>query len=97
MIRKANQKNGLFILESIHLSASCYSVTPLPSFFDLWHHMLGYPSYDRLLLLQSKFYFPSNKSSCSCTACFRAKHKKSSFSDHAYDSLNAFDLVHMDV
>lgn len=94
MIGKAKQENGLFILE-VPLSSTCHSVSSVS--FDIWHYRLDHPSDDSLLCLKSQLLFWSNKSTCFCPACYRAKPRRLPFPDHVANNNAIFDLIHMDV
>ena len=65
---------------------------------SLWQMRLGHPSFSRISSLKNKHpYIQCLVDNNPCYACHLAKHKKFPFPHSNTESVNPFDLIHVDI
>lgn len=108
MIGAVELRGGLYHL-STH-SVSYISISVLSSLqsaginsvhitdFNVWHARLGHLSYNKMSIMHKVYPFIKTVGSHSpCDVCHYSKQKKLPFPNSISNSVNCFDLIHMDV
>ena len=91
--------NGLYQLESLHLSSSPHPAASFSVTSDIWHRQLGHLSTSRLKTMSDsnvleKFQFTSSNN---CEGCRFAKQIDIRFGSSNHMASEIFDLVHSDI
>jgi hypothetical protein len=101
MIGLADLHNGLYLLRTTGphdtMKPMNFSIVNSYSSFDLWHYRLGHPSTKVLKHVATIFPYVQIQDNKICDSCHFAKLHRLPFPSSTSYSLNAFDMVHVDI